>query len=367
MRPSSLVLTSSKLSDALNCPASFFLAEEASGAVVVNKAAERGTLIHSIIEEYVTTRSLEAAEEFAKKNNGISEFNSIKWDCVNKALNFLGSKADVTAEQTITIHGKLIEDYSALGDAYFAGTADIVAVSVKGDAMLVLDWKTGAGDVEDPERNAQLHSLAAMARIAYGHAGGVWVAIANPIEGTLYAAYVEEPERILAAIDAICKNKELQKVENFGKACIYCSRKKNCATFAREAETMTNEINAPISELVEKDPETWIRRAKLVEAYAVALKQAVESYGDRHGGYKSDSVSLKKVKREQEKFDPAKAKRLLEEQGFDVLGLSEVKVTEDSIIASIGEEDGGKLISELKTMGASKSYTTEYWKVSVKE
>lgn len=123
-----------------------------------------------------------------------------------------------------------------------------------------------------------------------------------------------------------------------------------------------------IKELVEGNPADAIRHFCRMEMYMETLKKAIHEWGDANGDYVSSNkdVKLQRRTRSNITLDSNKASEILENQGHDIMDICEIKLTEESIKAKLGEVDGAKVIAELMSAGAYKKYTNTYWRIQCK-
>lgn len=121
-------------------------------------------------------------------------------------------------------------------------------------------------------------------------------------------------------------------------------------------------------ELVDNDPEYMLRHLARIEMYAKTLKEAAQEWADKNGEFVNRTKTVKYQKRTRSfvKLDPDKARSLLKSQGIKLEDVAEVNLTEDGIIAKLGEVAGNKVISELVAAGAVKVQKTTYWRLQVK-
>jgi translation elongation factor EF-Ts len=126
--------------------------------------------------------------------------------------------------------------------------------------------------------------------------------------------------------------------------------------------------SATIEELVDNDPQYMLRHLARIEMYAKSLKEACQEWADKNGEYVSldKTVKYQKRTRSMVKLDPDKARSLLKSQGINLADVAEINLTEDGIIAKLGEKEGNKVVSELVSAGAVKVSKTTYWRLQVK-
>lgn len=99
-----------------------------------------------------------------------------------------------------------------------------------------------------------------------------------------------------------------------------------------------------------------------VEALQTAAKKRIM----KGGAYKANGVSARMIQKKIEKLDADKAESVLSDAGIDLLDVSNITLTEESIKSKLGEKQGNKVISLLKQAGAIKRFTTEYLRIQVK-
>ena len=123
-----------------------------------------------------------------------------------------------------------------------------------------------------------------------------------------------------------------------------------------------------LENLVESNPEAALRHLARMQMYTEALEASVKKWAEKNGEFVSKNKSVKYQRRTREyvKLDSEKAGDVLESQGFDLLDIAEVKLTEESIKAKLGEVDGNKVIAELVAAGAIKVNKITYWRLQVK-
>lgn len=121
-------------------------------------------------------------------------------------------------------------------------------------------------------------------------------------------------------------------------------------------------------QLVDNDPEAMIRHLVRIEMYFYTLKQAIHEWGDLNGQYVSSnkSVKLQKRTRTDTKLDADKARAILLQGGVQLGSVADYDLTQDGIIAKLGQIAGKKVISELIQAKATKTYKNTYWRIQVK-
>ena len=102
--------------------------------------------------------------------------------------------------------------------------------------------------------------------------------------------------------------------------------------------------------------------------YAKTLDQAVKTWAQKNGEYVSLNKSVKYQRRARTytTLDPEKSKAILKSSNISLSDICEIKLTEESIKAKLGEVKGNQVISELIEAGATKSHKVVYWRMQVK-
>jgi hypothetical protein len=127
-------------------------------------------------------------------------------------------------------------------------------------------------------------------------------------------------------------------------------------------------VTKTIREVIEDDPEAALRHLARMQMYTESFEKAVKEWAERNGEYVSNNKSVKYQRRTRDyvKLDSEKAGAILEQQGFDLMDIADVRLTEESIKAKLGEVDGNKVISELIQAGAVKVNKITYWRLQIK-
>lgn len=102
------------------------------------------------------------------------------------------------------------------------------------------------------------------------------------------------------------------------------------------------------------------------QMYVQALQAACKQYAQSNGPVKTSRVSYKKISRKFQQIDTQKAEQIINQAGFQLIDIAKVELTQDSIIAKLGKEKGNKVISQLKQAGAVRSFSKQYWRLSIK-
>lgn len=114
-------------------------------------------------------------------------------------------------------------------------------------------------------------------------------------------------------------------------------------------------------------PNKAFRLLNKLEMAVEGLQKAANKHIVQNGPYKASGVSARMIQKKIEKLDTQKAEKVLNENGIDLLDVSDIQLTEDSIRTKLGDKKGNQLISLLKEAGAIKRFTTEYLRIQVKK
>lgn len=129
----------------------------------------------------------------------------------------------------------------------WSGKPDVVAIDTAKGRAVVIDYKTGRGEVEVAEGNMQLRALAVLAARQHGLAS-VIVAIIQPLAGQpslcIYSSDdLKRAEAEISGIISAINRPDAPRIPS-AKACKYCKAKTTCPE-AREAALATPVANVP--------------------------------------------------------------------------------------------------------------------------
>lgn len=255
---------------------------------------------------------------------------------IHAALEQLGSGQDSaflelpdeefkTAELCLDLERKLVSE--TIGQAFgtvrearmksrslrVSGKAD--AVHANGDTALILDYKTGRGDVEDANKNLQLRTLAALRFLNFG-TSQIYVAIIQPwVSPQVSVAKYDwrDLSRAVDEVDAILKAARAEDAPRIPseEACKYCPAKVICKEAANVlTELSSYESKAPIgvspsvhvAALTSQNLGLLLKRAKLAESIIEAARD--EAKRRLENGDKVDGWQLKDGSEQDEITDP---------------------------------------------------------------
>lgn len=204
------------------CPGSFLLEQQAP-EVPISADATLGNRVHAWLEGdliRLTDEEQELADRCAEQENAL-------------VMEVYG----VPAELIQPVREARLWSGTDRG---WSGKAD--AVYLRNGTALVVDYKTGRGDVEAATGNLQLRALAALVAQQY-QASTVWVAIIQPLASRTPSSCVYSPDDLKRAVDET--NALMASVLQPGAAlkatpegCKYCRAKSICPEAIRAVETL---------------------------------------------------------------------------------------------------------------------------------
>jgi hypothetical protein len=312
-----------------NCPGSYAMGREAIARNMTppdgSDDAASGTRIHRWLET-------EAPEDWNALGYAEQQTAAL---CQSQARRLLADFAKRHGEVTwsgrekrlaINAFGIVLDAASSL-NRIGSGQADLIAQA--GDHLLVIDYKTGRGDITPADANDQLRGLAALA--SHINRGSVEVAIVAPMIGQPTVA-VFDREALKAAKAWLVRtwlNAPHATETSAGDWCQYCPARLICAAYAaHNAQTLaplTQEglpadkaKEALFARAYESDATTLAEmgeRVKMLEWGAAAIKSAIRKRLEEGGAgadeLKAAGWSLKEEGGAREITDPDKAAQLL--------------------------------------------------------
>lgn len=313
-----------------NCPGSYRMEREAIARNLTppdgSEAAASGTRIHKWLET-------EAEEDWNALDYSDQQTAAL---CHSQAQRLMadfekrhGAITWIGREKRLAINafGIVLDAASSL-NRIGSGQADLIAQA--GDNLLVLDYKTGRGNVTPADANDQLRGLAALCS-HINHSGSITVAIVAPLAGQPTVA-VFDREALKAAKAWLIQtwlNAPNATETNAGDWCQYCPARLICRAYAdHNAQTL-----APLTQdglpdgkvkeslfarAYETDAATLAEmgeRVRMLEWGAAAIKSAIRKRLEE-GGAGADELreagwSLKEEGGTREITDPDKAAQLL--------------------------------------------------------
>lgn len=144
---------------------------------------------------------------------------------------------------------------------------------------LVVDYKTGRGEVEPAERNLQLRGLAVLAKRRFPNLKKIFVAIIAPMAGGVTLAEYDE-EALAAATEEVLELIKTISEEHAPRtpapsACKYCPARAVCPEVAEKALALPDSP-APVTLTTEKLSELLLV-AEYVEDYIMALRMEAKN------------------------------------------------------------------------------------------
>lgn len=209
----------------------------------------------------------------------------------------------------------------------WSGQAD--RIDLWNDYGLVVDWKTGRGEVEPAATNMQLRGLAVLAKRRFPQLQKVYVAIIAPMAGGVTLAEYDE-EGLAAAKDEVLEliaeiSKEHAPRTPAPSACKYCPARSVCPEISEKALSLPDSP-APTTLTSEKLSELLVA-CEYVEDYITALRAEAKNRLTQgvpvKGWYMKDGAKKRAIE------DPTAAYNILSEKMSpeDFAGACSVSVT----------------------------------------
>lgn len=276
------------------CPGSWNLSRHAPPQPA-SADAESGNRVHKALE----------IPEFDFDSLTEDEFNTVK-SCIALENKLISE----TIGQSV---GTIRESRMKSRALRVSGKAD--AVHVNGDTALILDYKTGRGDVEDANKNLQLRTLAALRFLNFG-TSQIYVAIIQPwVSPQVSVAQYDwrDLNRAVDEVDAILKAARAEDAPRIPseEACKYCPAKVIC----KEASQVLLEVAEPpggyavgitpethVAALTSQSLGLLLKRAKLAESIIEAARD--EAKRRLENGEQVDGWQLKGGAEQDEITDP---------------------------------------------------------------
>ena len=232
-------------------------------------AAERGTLMHTYIEQRLQGLATLHLDSLDDEEQGIVDV------CVDTAEALIGNGDNVS-------HG--IENRVKLPHVHpmLWGTADLFVWHIDEGHLTVLDFKTGRIPVS-PVANWQLIAYAAgVIRTDYDSLKRITLAVCQPRASTLMSSWTTTPEDFANRVDMMAEGAEMATAENApripgARQCVYCPARFTCPErMADEAHKM-GDLFAPVEWFT--DDSAILNRAKALRA---RIKEAERNAKEGH-------------------------------------------------------------------------------------
>jgi hypothetical protein len=298
--------SASSLHRLVNCPGSFRAAKEAIAAGMAppddSEEAASGTRIHRWLET-------ESDEDWAALGYDEQRTATLCQGQRNWLLaDFAKRHGEVTWEGrekrlAINAFGIVLDAASSL-NRIGSGQADLIAQA--GENLMVIDYKTGRGDITPADANDQLRGLAAL--VSHINRGSVEVAIVAPMVGQPTVAVFDRESLKAAKAWLVGKWLDAPRDERTaaGAWCQYCPARLICGTYAdHNAQTLApltqgglppDKIKeALFARAYESDTATLAEmgeRVRMLEWGATAIKAAIRRRLEE-GGRAADELREK--------------------------------------------------------------------------
>ena len=242
----------------LNCAGSF--RAESGFPDTSNPASEAGTRIHDVLAGEAPWTTLNDAErEMAETLNTESDLVVANWE---------SEKPLVTREKRLF----LVEQ----GKELASGKGDLMAISASGKRGIIIDYKTGRGEVDKAGKNLQLRFLAVLMAQEHPNLEEITVGIIQIGSPTTLCAYSKSDirlsrENILTGLKALDQDNAPRKS---GTWCKYCKAIGVCETAIGESMQIVPqeskfELGMPFEEL--------LIRAEIVEQIIESIKEKAKT------------------------------------------------------------------------------------------
>jgi len=268
-----------------------------------------GTAFHEAARAQVLHEPMDMAGLTIRYGLTEDEIRSLRAGLYNLIIN-IPEGATVLADNTqlIGLNGKL------------SGTPDLAVYHKK--TVLIVDWKSGWGDVEPPETNNQIISYAILILEELEKKGleihGFNLMIVQPKLGQVKSVNMT-PEQIRALakdIETIIDEAEKEGEPEFttGPWCAACFKSMNCPAFAGQVQALAKFL-VPGSELEAKTAvAALLPFAKACSFMAKKIEDLAKAYVDKHGelnlGYSQKYIKAIDQRKE---VEVRKALRILKE------------------------------------------------------
>lgn len=241
-----------------NCPASHRLGKDAEAAGLVPPAgpeADSGTRIHRYLETE-TDSDFEALSHDERETAEICE--SIRTLLITAWIAPSGPNVEHFKERRLglTRLGAVckVTDENTGVDFILTGMADHIVIDRHHGRGLVIDYKTGRGDVDRAADNDQLRGLAVLA-------AGMWnlkcvrVAIIQPMAGAPTVADYDESliDEAQILLEMVCEETDRDHDPRAGDWCQYCPARAICPALRDEATSAPESLEI---ETLAADPAT---------------------------------------------------------------------------------------------------------------
>jgi hypothetical protein len=323
-------ITASGASRVEQCPASASL----PAAMTTTDAARRGTAIHRFLELcFDGMASRDALLMIAPEYRDVCARIDVpalraEFDVVELEVAFRFNP--LTGQATLLGHG-LGRQYPAPACGDIFGTADLVGLTYWDGLWVVVDWKSGFGDVEAPEDNLQL-AFAAVALAVLRHLSEVQVRIgrvlaSGKIDWDLHTlrryeldATHERLERLyLRAVEAAAAlAREEEPVLHLGPWCRYCPALAACPARTSLARSMASDAVDLASRVKALTPaqqgSAWLKVQEIL-AMAESIKDVLKDLARQQPFPVGDTKEVRETHYWRRTFDKERAIAMLLERG----------------------------------------------------
>ena len=251
-------VSASKLSQIAECPGRFAL-EQTVPPCKSSPEANLGTIVHA----HLSGEKVELCEEGAQIASRCQE-------------QYLELAQEIIGTEQIT--STVVEERLWFGDQW-SGAID--RIDFFGDSALVVDYKTGRGEVEDASSNLQMRAYAVLVAENYKTVATVYVAVIQPHAGaptvTVYEkADLEQARDEITAIVAAAYAPGAPRKPS-PDACKYCRALAICPEAAGETKALATRSASDVPALPDLELAQLLTASTVVEDFIDAIKNEAKT------------------------------------------------------------------------------------------
>jgi hypothetical protein len=241
-----------------SCPGSFLLEQQITERKT-SAVAELGTLVH----RHLAGEKVELSEEATKISDRCRE-------------QYLEIAQEIIGTEQIT--ATLVEERLWFGDEW-SGAID--RIDLFGDSALLVDYKTGRGEVKDASENLQPRAYAVLVAENYKAIRTVYAAVIQPHAGaptiTVYDEHdLAQAREEIAGIIAATLKPDAPRIPS-PDSCKYCRALAVCPEAAAETTALATRSAADVPALPDLELSRLLSASTVVEDFISAIKDEAKS------------------------------------------------------------------------------------------